>query len=136
MVSTFIVAGLLLAAAIGTALWQQRAWKGQQAEAGPSFETDFYRRRHERRMRISSLLGVVAVSMVIGLWIADPLVLGLYWLGVLALLLWIILLATMDFTASHAYFDRLRARQLAEHASLERELRAKLREGSDSDSSG
>jgi hypothetical protein len=136
MLSTFAVAALLALAALGTALWQSNAWKSQQAESGPKFEAEFYRLRHQRRMKISLLLGIVAAAMPIGLWIADPLVLGLYWLGVLVLLLWIILLAMMDFTASHAFFGRLRSRQLAEQAALERELQSKLRERRDEGSPG
>jgi hypothetical protein len=136
MLSTFAVAALLALAALGTALWQAQAWKAQRAEGGQKFETDFYRLRHQRRMKISWLLAVVAAAMPIGLWVADPLVLGLYWLGVLVLLLWIIFLAMMDFSASHAFFGRLRSRQLAEQAALERELQARLRERRDEASPG
>jgi hypothetical protein len=134
MLSTFLVSGLLVAAAIGTALWQARAWQAQRAAGGLGFEVDFYRRRHGRRMKISVLLGAVAIAMSLGLWIADPLVLGLYWLGVLLLLLWIIMLAMVDFSASHAFFDRIRSRQLAEQAALERELLDELRKRGDLDS--
>ncbi|HTN77436.1 MAG TPA: hypothetical protein VL096_19390 [Pirellulaceae bacterium] len=128
MWSHFLVAGLLAVVALGTWLWQQAAWKQQQATDMPRGEFDFYRARQRRRLQISGLLGVIAVAMAIGLWPMNPLVLGFFWCGVLVLLLWVMLLAFFDAAASHAHFDRLHARQLAEQVALQRELAARQRE--------
>lgn len=120
-VSLLLVGALLMAVAIGTYVRQSRAWQSQQQESLPRFETDFYRRRHQRRSQISWLLGIVALTIAGGMYLRDPLILGIYWLGVLALLCWIILLAMVDASASHAYFSRIRSHQLAEQAALHRE---------------
>jgi hypothetical protein len=130
MVSTFTAAALLAAAALGTYFWQLAAWKSQQAQDLPPYDADFYRRRHQRRWQISAMLGAVALALIIGWFITSPLIVGFYWLGVLALLMWIILLAAADASASHVHFGRLRNRQAAEHAALQRELLEHTRKNS------
>src|SRR5688572_18159025 len=104
--TTLFVAALLAAVAIGTYAWQAEAWKLQKRSELAPYESDFYRRRHRRRLQISGLLAIVAVAMAAGLLISDELVVGLYWLGVLLVLLWIILLASADAFAAHGFFAR------------------------------
>lgn len=123
MPSILLAAGLLAGLALGTFLWQRRAFRAQQQERLQPFEVDFYRKRHRRRVQISLLLAVVAISMTIGSWLErNPLVFGFIWLGVLLLLTWILILALLDYWHSQQYFDRLRVAQLAEQAALQREL--------------
>lgn len=125
MASTFLIAALLLAVAIGTYVWQLAARQSQRAEEHAPFEADFYQQRHRRRTQVSLLLAVVAVAMVVGILIVDPLLMSLFWLGVLLLLLWIVLLAMFDASASHTFFERLRSRELAQQAALHANLRGK-----------
>ena len=122
MFSTYAIAALLAAVALGAFLWQSEAWKRQQREAQAGFETAFYRQRHRRRVQISVLLAAVALAMAIGVWIPNPLVWSIFWFGILAVLTWIIILAMLDALSSHAFFDRIRSRQMAEQAALQREL--------------
>jgi hypothetical protein len=131
MLSTLLVAGLLIAVGIGSGCWQVAARRSQLQQALAPYEQDFYARRHRRRLQISGLLGLVALAIVGGLWVHDPLLTGIYWLGVLLLLVWIILLAMVDASASHGFFTRLRARQLADRATLQRELLARHRPETD-----
>lgn len=125
MVSTTIVAALLVGVAIGTYLWQARAYRTSQASEVEPHEADFHARRHRRRTQISMLLAGVAVAMLLGVLLRDPLVLALYWLAVLLLLLWIVVLAMIDASASHTFYTRVRSRQLAEQAALQAQLQAR-----------
>lgn len=120
MLSTYFIAAVLALVAVGTYWWQKMAFQQQRASDAAPFEADFYRRRHTRRSRISLLLAVVATAMIVGMLIVEPLVLALFWFGVLCLLLWIVLLAMLDASASHAFFARVRSQQLAEQAALHR----------------
>lgn len=133
MFSTYAIAALLAAVALGTFLWQSEAWKRQQRQSLAGFETSFYRQRHRRRMQISVLLAIVAVAMAVGVWLSNPLVWSIFWFGVLAVLVWIIVLAMLDASSSHVFFDRIRSRHLAEQAALQRELleQARRRAGGD-----
>lgn len=58
----------------------------------------------------------VAGAMLSGVWLREPLVVGLLWLGVLLALLWIMLLAMVDAHHSHAFFSRERLVHLSEQA--------------------
>ena len=122
MFSSIFVAALLAAVAIGTLVWQIAAWKVQKNSDLSVRETDFYRKRHRRRTQISALLGIVALGIVIGVFLRNPLVVGFWWCGVLLVLLWIMLLAMLDAMNSQAFFSRLRTSHLAEQAALQREI--------------
>ncbi len=123
MTSTYLIAALLMVVAIGTYGWQLAARKAQRAEVHTPFDSNFYQQRHRRRSQISLLLAMVAVAMVAGLFIFEPFVMALFWLGVLLLLLWIVLLAMLDASASHAFFARVRSRELAQQAALHADAR-------------
>lgn len=125
MYSTILVAALLLAVALGTWWWQHVSWQSQQQGNLPRYEVDFYRRRNRRRTQISVLLALVAVAMLVGITLTQPLVVGLVWCGVVLVLLWILILACIDASSSHLFFDRQQARQLAEQAALQREFLAR-----------
>lgn len=71
------------------------------------------------------LLAGVAVAMLVGVLLRDPLVLALYWMAVPLLLLWIVMLAMIDASASHTFYTRVRSRQLAEQAALQAQLQAR-----------
>lgn len=125
MFSTIFVAALLLIVAMWTWWWQHSSWQSQQRSEMPRYELDFYRRRHRRRTQISVLLAVVAVAMLVGITLTQPLVVGLLWCGVVLVLLWILILACIDASSSHLFFDRQQARHLAEQAALQREFLAR-----------
>ena len=127
MLSTILIAALLAVVAVGTYTWQRTAYQQQLASDVAPFEADFYRRRHLRRSRISLLLAVVATAMIVGMLIVEPLVMALFWFGVLCLLSWIVLLAMLDASASHAFFTRVRSQQLAEQAALHQAALARQR---------
>jgi peptidoglycan/LPS O-acetylase OafA/YrhL len=125
MVSTLVNAGLLAVVALATFLWDRRALTLRRAGELAPGEDAFLVGRQRRRRGISLLMGVVALVMAVGAWVEHPLAVGCLWLGVLALLLWIVLLALLDAWASHAFYSRLQQEHLAEQIALRRELLAR-----------
>jgi hypothetical protein len=131
MISTFLVAGLLAAIAIGTYVWQSSAWKSQKQGEFSDHESGFYR----RRIQISLWLGLVALAIAAGPLITDALLVGCYWLVVLIALCWIISLALIDALASQRFYLQADLNDQAEQARLERELLKHLHSQTPSDSS-
>ena len=78
--------------------------------------------------------GAVAVTAIIGLlifghlWVSDNTMLALYWTGVLGLLVWTVMLAAGDFTASRLHYGPQVADQKTEHLLLQREIEKFRRE--------
>ncbi len=107
--------------------WHVRAWKRLQGAGIDPREQDFRRRQYRRRMQTSAMLGVLGVAIFIGqlliAWPASRLFLVIYWSGVLALVLWMALLALADMAATGFYYSREKNNAVVEHAKLQGELR-------------
>lgn len=130
--------GLCVSSA-GLIAWHIRAWRRlQDAEVDPR-ERDFRHRQYRRRMQTSAMLGLLGVAIFVGqmlmAWPASRLLLVIYWSGVLVLVLWVVLLALADMTATSIYFSQEKNKSLVEHARLQgelqraREKQAKVRNG-------
>lgn len=124
----------LLAAAVAWMLWHVRGWRGAQRAALEPAEYEFRRRQFRRRIQTSGLLAALAVALLIGPHIEDPFWATWYWIGVLALLVWLVLLALADIAATHLHFARVRDEFRAEEAALRHELRRVQSAGEDTDS--
>jgi hypothetical protein len=90
-------------------------------------EFDFRRQQFRRRMQTSAMLGVVGTAMLAGgllmlIW-PHPLVVTVFWGGVMLLVLWLGLLALADMAWTRFHFSRLKRNHLAEEARLQAELR-------------
>jgi hypothetical protein len=125
-VPSILVALVLCAASAGLITWHISAWNRlQDTKIDPS-ERVFRRRQYRRRMQTSAMLGVLGVAIFIGQllisWVASQLVLVVYWGGVLALLLWMALLAFADMVATSFYYGRQKTNYQIEQARLQGEL--------------
>lgn len=129
MVTTFVVAGILAVVAAGMAWWQHVQWREDRKSELPRDELAYLGARHSRRQQISALLGIVAISLAVGVWISDPLVVGFYWLGVMFALVWVIVLAIVDASSSQVYLERLRSRQQADQAAINRQWLDRVQSG-------
>jgi len=124
-----VAAGLLIVCAAALLLWHFSSWRtAKQQELEPR-ELDYRWRQFRRRMQTSGLLAVLAVGLVVGVFVRrPPLVVLLYWGGMLLLVGWLALLALVDWWATKLHFDHLRRDYLIEKARLEvqaRQLRAR-----------
>ena len=57
---------------------------------------------------------IVGVAISVGQWFSDPLVVGLFWCGVLILVAWIVLLAFADALMTKVHFDSVQREQHSE----------------------
>jgi hypothetical protein len=125
--SSVLIAAVILAASAALLVWHVRAWRAAQAAPLEPEERDYRQRQFRRRMQCSSMLGILAIGIVVGRWMmsipAPPLVIFVYWSVVVLLVGWILLLALVDMWATKHYFDRLREHFLVEQAKLQVELR-------------
>jgi hypothetical protein len=124
---TILVAAAILAAAVTLSFWHLHVRRGhRRADLTPG-QYDFYRRQFRRRIQISAMLGLLAVTLAGSSWPLPRLVEVLLLLVMLLLVAWIVLLALVDALASRLHFDRLRNEYVIEQAKLEvkaRQLRS------------
>jgi len=122
-IAVAVVLGIASASLIG---WHVLAWKAVQGAEVDQRERDFRYRQYRRRMQTSAMLGILGVAVLVGQLLLDwlsPLFLLIYWLGVVALVLWVVVLAVADMVATSVYYSRERSACAMEHARLEDELR-------------
>jgi len=126
--SALIALVLLLAAEwlIRSHLATWRAVLRQKGQLEPG-EFDYHRRRFRRRMQTSAMLGIVGIAMPAGqvLMVAwpHPLVVSIFWSGVMLLVAWLGLLAGSDMVSTRYHFSRLKQDYVVEEARLKAELR-------------
>ena len=127
--SWILVSVSVLLAAGGLVRSHHRAWRTLQQrrdQLEPS-EYDFRRRQLRRRSQTSVMLGLVGIGMLIGglliVWRAAPMLVVVFWVGVMLLVVWIALLAAADIVSTRLYFSRLRRDYVVEQARLQAQLR-------------
>ena len=98
--------------------WREARRSGIQGE-----EFDFRRRQFRRRMQTSAMLGLSAVAVLLGQYLREPpLLVLIFWIGVLLLVFWVVLLALVDIWATKRHFGRLRQAYLSNEAKLQAEI--------------
>jgi len=104
-----------------------RTWRRFREQPLDEPEHDYRRRQFRRRMQTSAMLGVLAVAILVGQWVASPPLPFwaplAYWSVTLVLVLWLGLLAAADVVSTRLHYDRLRDGYLVEQARLQAELR-------------
>jgi hypothetical protein len=124
--STIVFAFFLCASAGVLVVWHIRAWRQARQTEMDARERDFCRRQFRRRMQTSAMLGVLGVAIGVG----QRLLSGgisqsaavLYWCGVVGLVLWLVLLAIADITATSFHYGREKNQYLADRARLQGEI--------------
>lgn len=114
------------------AVWgRQRAQDGDQTATGQNTGDDrerrHYRLQFRRRIQVSTLLILLGVLIPLGDWLMvqrrNPLGITILWMIVLALALWIMLLAALDWLSTRMHVRATRA-ALSGLARKQRELEA------------
>jgi hypothetical protein len=125
--SSIVVALILVGTSVALIARHVRVWKQLREEELDERELNFRRRQFRRRVQTSAMIGLLGVAIVVGQVLLDvvksPKLQVYYWIGVLALLLWIVLLAVADMVATSAYYSRERSDLAVGHAKLQVELR-------------
>jgi hypothetical protein len=125
-----ILVGLLLFA-VGAWLMHShvRTWRTmqqQKTEMEPR-ERNYRLRQFRRRTQTSAMLGLLGVAILLGHLLsvlsAPPLLMFIFWGGVMLMAVWLGLLAVADMIATRQYFSRLKQDYLIQQARLQAELR-------------
>ena len=127
ILSSSLISGLLLLAALALMYWHVSSWRKAQTSDLAADELDFYRRQFRRRIQTSTLLGMLAIMLFLGellnLWIASRLFFIIYWAAALVFVAWVCLLAAADIWATQYHFGQQRQKCLLEQAKLHAEVR-------------
>ena len=108
--------------------WHRAAWgRHRDPEAGDDRERRHYRLQFRRRIQVSALLILLGVMIPIGDWLMvqrrNPMWITIFWIAVLALAVWIMLLAVVDWLSTRLYVRATRG-TLAGLARQQREFEA------------
>lgn len=124
ILSSLLVAVVLVTAA-GFWMWRHLGvWQKARRQGLEPREFDFRRRQFSRRMQTSGLLAALGISIFVGSWLTGPpLLVTLFWMGVLLLTCWLALLAAADAVATRMHYYRLRDEYVVEQRRLEGELK-------------
>lgn len=94
----WIMGPALLLLCGGLLWWQLRGDPAAKDEADED-SVNFFRRQWWRRLQVAVLIGIVGLAIMVGPWITAPLAAGLFWLGVLVIVVWIGILGLIDLWA-------------------------------------
>ncbi len=119
---SILFASLLMLLSVGLLVSHLAARRTHRAaNLGPQ-ETEYRCRQFRRRMQASALLGTVGFAILGGLWVDGPPLEALYWLAVLAAVVWILFLAGADIASTQSFFRDVQQRRSEEHAALQQEI--------------
>jgi hypothetical protein len=121
-----LVSGVLM-------LTHWRSWNAFRQQEQPQSEFDFRRRQFRRRMQASGMIGIVGITLFIGVafflgreslipWFEDPVVIFVYWAAVVLITVWMVLMALVDIWASQRYVNRILEDDLFEQTKLHAEI--------------
>lgn len=97
----------LVTVAVALVVWHVRSWRLMRAELPRGEERDYRWRQFRRRMQASSLVGVLGLAVYLGYLIphdALPRFFLAFWLMVICCVLWLALLASLDFLATRSFY--------------------------------
>ena len=123
MLSNTLLSLFLLGVSAALILQHIRARKAGSLQKTDELARQFARSQYRRRMRASTLVGIVGIAVFVGHWVSEPVLALMYWGIILLVVMWILLLAVLDLLSSRAYFGRLQREQLVEEACLRADLR-------------
>ncbi len=122
MWSSLLFGLVLFAVAAFLFVTNRRTWKQRMVDDLDERSLDFFHRQYRRRRQVNVLLGVVAIAILLGVWVQPPFLSILFWLGVVGLVVWIGLLATLDFISTYSFFQDVGADQRATREALSAEI--------------
>lgn len=126
-----ILFGLFLIAIAAMMLVRNvRIWRSVQTDDMEERERDFLYRQYQRRAQANSMIAIVGLAVIVGIWVTDSMMAAAYWMGVLCVVCWMTLLAVADLVSTRMHYGRVQQDQLKERALLEAELNQIRRRGS------
>jgi amino acid transporter len=105
-------------------------WHSVRSAEMKEREHNFLYRQYRRRTQANSIIAIVGVAIIFGVWVTDSVMVAAYWLGVMLLVGWMALLAVVDLVSTRIHYSRLHREQLETRAILEAELKQLRKRGS------
>lgn len=109
---------------MGMTVAHRRVRRIEEARLQAESRADRYsKKKFKRRMRMSVMLGIVAIAIFISPWLpSDALFFGWYWLAVTSWVLWILLLALWDLFVTRRYLGYLQHDQWLKQVRLQAKM--------------
>lgn len=115
----------LVTASAALVVWHVRSWRLMRVDLPCGDERDYRWRQFRRRMQASSLVGVLGLAVYLGYLIphdAMPRFFLAFWLMVICCVLWLAMLASIDFLATRHYYSNRRSAIEVERAAWQAEI--------------
>ena len=104
-------------------------WYAVRKDEMEEREQNFFHRQYRRRSQANSIIAIVGVAIILGVWVTDSVMVAAYWLGVALLVGWMALLAVVDLVTTRMHYSRLHREQLERRALLEAEIKQLRKRG-------
>ena len=115
--------GILLIALSVLLTWTtETSWRKDKQRELNDTDWSYLNTRRRRRLQTNIMISLVGVAIIVGIWIVEPLWFGIYWYCVVLRVMWIIVLAGVDFLATRRYHSTLRDQVSGERQGHEHEL--------------
>jgi len=118
-INLFALLTVILASVLS--VWHVKTWEATKAARPVAPDLDFIWRQTRRRLKVSSILGMVGVAAFAGQFL-QPALRIFVWAAIVMLTLWMMLLAVVDMMAIRRHFSQIRSGQVAEYAKLRAEI--------------
>ncbi len=105
-------------------VWRHVAF-WQQLDKGRLEQIDrgYFRAQLRRRLQTSIAIGIVGLGILASNWIAGPVVMLLYLVGLVLLVCWILMMAVMDLLSTQGYLRHLRIVHRKQRIEMENEIK-------------
>ncbi len=121
---TLFFALLLITISLGLLVVHLRAWRERDHGGLTDEDYAFFRWQYFRRFATSGLISVIGLCMLATVGIEDLAVVSVLWLVVLSLVMGVLVLASLDWSASRHFVRR----HLSEHSKLRQQLMEEAKE--------
>jgi hypothetical protein len=99
------------------------AWRKADHGGLSEREQQFTRRQFRRRTQASGMLGAIGLLMLTTQWVEEWSMSFVLWLAILCAVLWVILMALIDWWSSRTYFGRDEVVNTVQMELLKKEIR-------------
>jgi hypothetical protein len=120
--STIIFALLLVAISLSLLAWHWAAWRKVDHGGLSEREQQFSRRQFRRRTYASGMVGAIGLLMLTTQF-AEPTMSLALWLAILCAVLWLLLMAMIDWWSTRTYYGRDEVMNAVQIELLKKEIR-------------
>lgn len=120
---TIVFSTLLVILSLALLATHWAAWRKSDHGGLSEREQKFTRRQFRRRTQASGMLGTIGLLMLSSLWVEDVRIRALFWLGLLCAVLWVVMMALIDWWSTRTFYGRDEIVNTVEMELLKKEIR-------------